>query len=859
MAISNTDNKVTAVLTAVPQDIPVGFYFLDDEHLTVTRLRSGVETELTLNADYTVAGAGDESGGTVTVNATGGAATDTIVVTYGIPTTQTTNYNEGSTAPAATRERVADKLTMKVKEIEEQVARSMKSRVTSTNTFPDSLTAQRFLYTDSNGDPQEYTAAQVAALLLPEYSAAVDPDKPTLTFPDKTTNPTGRDYTQADFAGQVGIQLDTMQPFIAQSTTGSDWAPLYPLAHEHVYVVASGDVEDQDGTAHRPFVATTSAQVQAALDACPDGGTIHFASGEYPAGTGLSIDNKSITVQGAGIFSAAKSWEVSTAYVADDIVWSAADQANGRNGGYYKCSTGHTSDASSFQTDLSSAYWTLYTPPGQTSFKLDDVNSTGIYTVISVNIGSNTDADVNIVFRDFVLDANWGEQSDISDIGINGCTVFATDSLIERVKLVNNGNSREDERFYLGVWSQDADHEHHSVIRNCKVVDSVDGGGFGGAHIFLGGQGTNGGECYGIIEGCVVEHRGGIGIGLAQSSKGVIVRNNVVTAFTATTGILHDTWSNSNTIVTGNIVKCITSGACMTIGTDSLSYNSKNWIISDNIFITGKEFSATNQGALRVKSNLEGCIIKGNIFDADQTSGATAAYSRAINVKLNSKPFIYGNIYNDDSSNIGYYADFVFSSFDAWATATSYVIGQVVADSGNPDRAFKCNTDHTSGATFAGDSANWDLYEATPIAETGNYGFTGALTTNRSETESIIVSLDDGTGSYRTGESVFFVFPHDGILRTLRFKCDAVATGTAATIDLKVATAWSATATSVLSSTLSSGSNEASTTSFANLQVGTQDKGELVLTGDGSGTCAGSYAIIEYERKSSDVLTDIDP
>jgi len=870
MAISNTDNKVTAVLTAVPQDIPVGFYFLDDEHLTVTRLRSGVETELTLNADYTVAGAGDESGGTVTVNATGGAATDTIVVTYGIPTTQTTNYNEGSTAPAATRERVADKLTMKVKEIEEQVARSMKSRVTSTNTFPDSLTAQRFWYTDSNGDPQEYTAGQVAALLLPEYSAAVDPDKPTITFPDKGTNPTGRDYTQADFTGQIGIQLDTMQPYVANSTSGSDWSPLYPLAHEHVYVVASGTSADQDGTAQNPFVATTHAEVQAAIDATPDGGTIHFASGTYPIGdgaTGIVINEKSITIEGAGIFSVEAKWTVSTAYAVGDIVWSAADQANGRNGDYYECTSAHTSDASSFQTDLTSAYWALYVPPNQTRFKFNDVNlPSAVCTMLSVNTGSYTASPATIILRDFVLDANWGEQSDITDLGINGCTVFATESLIERVKLVNNATTRDYdpaiawERFYLGVWSQDANHSHHSIIRNCKVTDTIDTGTTGGGtHIFIGGQ-LNG-DVSGIVEGCVVEHRRGVGIGLGKSSKGVIIRNNIVTAFSATSGILHDTWSNSNTIVTGNIVKCITSGACMTIGTDGLNFNSKNWIISDNIFITGKEFSATNQGALRVKSNLEGCIIRGNIFDVDQTPGSTAAYSRAINVKYNSKPFIYGNIYNDDSSNIGYYADFVFSSFDAWATGTDYVIGEVLADTGNPDRSFICNTDHTSGPTFAGDSAKWDLYEAAPLVETGNYGFSGALTTNRSETEKICISLDDSsTGIYRTGEDIAFPIPHLCKVTALRFRCNELPTATGVTIDLKVNEDWSGTATTILTTpmVLSPSSYEGSTTSIAAPLVQGDSKGILTLSG-GDGTCKNTFAIIEYERTSENVLTDIAP
>lgn len=57
---------------------------------------------------------------------------------------------------------------------------------------------------------------------------------------------------------------------------------------------------------------------------------------------------------------------------------------------------------------------------------------------------------------------------------------------------------------------------------------------------------------------------------------------------------------------------------------------------------------------------------------------------------------------------------------NAWAIATAYVEGSLVSDSGNVYRAI---ADHTSGATFAGDSANWALVGpvAVLVASTQTY------------------------------------------------------------------------------------------------------------------------------------------
>ena len=56
----------------------------------------------------------------------------------------------------------------------------------------------------------------------------------------------------------------------------------------------------------------------------------------------------------------------------------------------------------------------------------------------------------------------------------------------------------------------------------------------------------------------------------------------------------------------------------------------------------------------------------------------------------------------------------------AWATGRKYLVGDVVTISGTPNLQYYCTTEHTAGATFAGDSANW--YQLTNAITGNNFG-----------------------------------------------------------------------------------------------------------------------------------------
>lgn len=321
MAIADENTKVLVTLTGAGQTIPVDFYFLADDHLKVTSTTGTTTTELVLNSDYTVTGAGNQGGGSVVMTA--GVSGDKVAVTYNVPPTQTVNFTEGGAEPAETKERVPDKLTMLVKELKEKVSRALLSNATSSNTFPSSLTAQRFIYVDANGDPQLYTAAQVLALINLEIPTSVV-DRPTTTFSDASA----RAAATPDFTRQIGIQLDTFDAdplgsiYVSGSTSAGDWDPITVSESDFSTTLAAvfDKLERAQDSLHPNPVITSPTSVGNPVAAYPE--TAGWEDDDFIDGTG-----------------ALPSWATSTSYVVGDVV-----KHSGTN---YICNTAHTSSGGS--------------------------------------------------------------------------------------------------------------------------------------------------------------------------------------------------------------------------------------------------------------------------------------------------------------------------------------------------------------------------------------------------------------------------------------------------------------------------------------------------------------------------------
>ncbi len=93
------------------------FKIFQDSNLVVTLVNdtTGVETTQTLTTDYTVTGAGSDSGGNV-VFGTAPALGNTVVIRRVLPVTQETNYVPNDPFPAEAHEDALDKLTMLVQQ-----------------------------------------------------------------------------------------------------------------------------------------------------------------------------------------------------------------------------------------------------------------------------------------------------------------------------------------------------------------------------------------------------------------------------------------------------------------------------------------------------------------------------------------------------------------------------------------------------------------------------------------------------------------------------------------------------------------------------------------------------------------------
>lgn len=126
MTVSSDLNRISYTGNGTTTVFPVNYYFLQNEHLQVILISAtGTETPQTLTANYTVTGAGNEAGGTVTMLVAPPTGT-TLVIQREVPATQETDYLANDPFPAESHERALDKLTMLAQQNERESSRALK-------------------------------------------------------------------------------------------------------------------------------------------------------------------------------------------------------------------------------------------------------------------------------------------------------------------------------------------------------------------------------------------------------------------------------------------------------------------------------------------------------------------------------------------------------------------------------------------------------------------------------------------------------------------------------------------------------------------------------------------------------------
>ena len=132
--------------------------FADTDLVVIIRSAAGTETTKTLTTPYTVAGAGDASGGSITFT-TGNtpASGETVVIRRSIPQTQAIDYIANDPFPAETNEEGLDRTTMIAQQVSEATDRSIKLSRTNTMTSTEFTVgaterANKILAFDSAGE-----------------------------------------------------------------------------------------------------------------------------------------------------------------------------------------------------------------------------------------------------------------------------------------------------------------------------------------------------------------------------------------------------------------------------------------------------------------------------------------------------------------------------------------------------------------------------------------------------------------------------------------------------------------------------------------------------------------------------------
>ncbi len=126
MTIASTDSKISYAGNGSTTVFAVPFYFLANGDLRVVLVDAlGAETDQTYTTHYTLTGAGDPDGGSLTM-VTAPASGKTLVILREPEITQEVQYVENDDFPASSHEMALDRLTMICQALDEKVGRAVK-------------------------------------------------------------------------------------------------------------------------------------------------------------------------------------------------------------------------------------------------------------------------------------------------------------------------------------------------------------------------------------------------------------------------------------------------------------------------------------------------------------------------------------------------------------------------------------------------------------------------------------------------------------------------------------------------------------------------------------------------------------
>jgi len=163
MTIETTANRISYTGSGTTGPFSFPYYFLADGDLTVikTTIADGTEAPLTLTTDYTVSGAGEAAGGSVTLVATLSSAYKLTII-RDPDILQPADYPANDRFPAATHEEALDRATMILQRLKDLIDRSFRlsdGDVSGISLILSNLGAGKLIAVNAAGDGIESIAA----------------------------------------------------------------------------------------------------------------------------------------------------------------------------------------------------------------------------------------------------------------------------------------------------------------------------------------------------------------------------------------------------------------------------------------------------------------------------------------------------------------------------------------------------------------------------------------------------------------------------------------------------------------------------------------------------------------------------
>lgn len=277
MSVQNETNRVqywgNGSTTA---GYPVPFYFFESGDLRVVVTdAAGNDAVLEEGGGYSVAGAGNENGGSVlTVSAVPAASRVTIY--REVRAVQTTVYEENGEFPARTHERALDRQTMLHQQNARGFDRALKVR--ESDGAKSALTAAGNSVIGFGADlqPRTFTPSQLAVWLNLTQQVFGEGTKTWLTDGDRAA-------AVPDFLGQVGVQLSNASLWVASGTGAGNWTdPVPGIVDGSIATVKLADgilSADSTGRAKMADSFLTLAKISAGIFTADSAGRGKFASG----------------------------------------------------------------------------------------------------------------------------------------------------------------------------------------------------------------------------------------------------------------------------------------------------------------------------------------------------------------------------------------------------------------------------------------------------------------------------------------------------------------------------------------------------------------------------------------------------